>query len=129
MKKILTFILAAALLLSLAACGGAPSQPDPGSPALPPYLGNWTLKIFLSNGSVAHHDLTLGENGSVSYSVTVTYSNSIVDEQTYSFYDWTEEDGVITCEDGQYALVLQYDEEEDTLIDTYNENNVFVRVK
>lgn len=128
MKKILTFILAAALLLSLAACG-APSEPDPGSPALPPYLGNWELKIFLSNGSVAHHDLTLGENGNVSYGITVTYSGSIVDEQAYSFYDWTEEDGVITCQDGQYALVLQYDEEEDSLIDIHNENNVFVRVE
>lgn len=128
MKKILTFILAAVLLCSLAACG-APNEPDPGSAALPPYLGNWELKIFLSDGAVAHHALTLGENGSVSYGITVTLSNSVLDEQVYSFYDWTEEDGVITCEDSQYALVLKYDAQKDTLTETSNESNVFVRVE
>ncbi len=128
MKKILTIILAAALLCSLTACG-APSEPDPAGPPPPPYLGKWQLRISMEDGSIAQHDLILGENGSVSYLVTLTHSNNILDEQAYSFYDWTEEDGVITCENGQYALILQYDEEEDTLTEKSNENNVFVRAK
>lgn len=128
MKKILTFILAAALLLSLAACG-APSEPDPGSPTPPPYLGKWEASISMEDGTVAKHTLTLGINGNITYYVTDTYFGSTVHEEEYSFYDWTEENYEITCDGGEYIMVLLYDAENDTITAKSNKNIIYIRAK
>ena len=124
MKKLFILILSAILLLSLSACG-APQSEDSASPTPPPYLGKWQLRITMEDGSIAQHDLFLGQNGSISYAVTVAYAGSIVDEEDYSFYDWTEINNEITCEGGEYTIVFTYNAENHTLTVKDNPELIF----
>ncbi len=118
MKKILVLILAAVLLLSLAACGGAaPSEPaDPSKVA----IGKWELKMTMPDGVKSEQYLEFNEDGTGAYTL-------IEDGEQTSAYDfeWTYENELFVCVNKNYADYYFYTAEANTLTDDHSHGRVF----
>ncbi len=117
MKKLLVFLLASALLLSLAACGAAPSEPaDPSKAA----IGKWELKMTMPDGVKSEQYLEFNEDGTGAYTL-------IEDgEQTNAYdFEWTYENELFVCVSKKYTDYYFYTADDNTLTDDHSHGRVF----
>lgn len=117
MKRILVVALAAFLLLSLAACGAAPSEPADPSKVV---IGKWELPMTMPDGVKSEQYLTFNEDGTGSYLLIED------DEQTNAYdFAWTYENELFVCVSKKYTDYYFYTAENNTLTDDHSHGRVF----
>lgn len=134
MKKILTFVLPIMLLLSLAACGGAPAglsgnNGNSATPAGPAYVGSWEYSYTDNKDTVVAKDFEVRADNTATIVTSKTYADGTVELKTVDYTWELNENGQVVIRSEKHTAVFNFSEENDTLTNRNATAEKFTRVK
>lgn len=151
MRKILVMMLAVAALLVMAACDAdkpgqentipdnvtqAPDQTEQENvpPSSEPQtvrdsvIGVWKLVVTMPGNVSSTQILEFKEDGTAVYQSIEKSADGTVKEDDPIIYQWTLEDGVVTCVGKKHTIYYLFDGAANTLTDKHHIGSVFTPV-